>query len=78
MSHEDRKYVTWSIFIWVAAVVMGVLGWFATSIASQSGKIETLRDKQSMTESSVTAIQTDLEWIKRTLTDIKESIKSKK
>jgi len=71
MAEDNKRNVRWSVFVWAIAVLLTL---FVSAVSvSMSAKADVGEVK-----GQVLGIETDLSWIKGTLTEIKNEIKDLK
>lgn len=70
MSEEIKtKYVSWFVFTWAISIIMLVIGWQFISISRVVDNVSDNSVNRFKIETQLSQIQTDLSWIKTTLSD---------
>lgn len=64
MSEKEKKYVSWTIFVWTIALIITVFGYIFTVNAKTNDRVDDYSIGLTEIKVQLSQIQTDILWIK--------------
>lgn len=64
MSEREKKYVSWTIFVWSIAILLTMFGYVLNISVVTNSKVEAYTNSLTDIKVQLSQIQTDILWIK--------------
>jgi len=64
MSEKEKKYVSWTIFVWSRAILLSLFGYVLNISVATNNRVEDYVNSLTDIKVQLSQIQTDILWIK--------------
>lgn len=64
MSEKEKKYVSWTIFVWTIALIITIFGYFFNVSIKTNDRVDDYSITLTEIKVQLSQIQTDILWIK--------------
>lgn len=67
-----KEFIPYKVGTWVVGIILIVMGWLIIYVQNTQAKVDSLSDSQNKISVQLSQIQTDLAWIKSSLSGNKD------